>query len=60
MDIADVLELLEKRSREHKEKRDGGGRITSPEGRIAAQIHACVSEELDKVIAEIRERVAVA
>ncbi len=60
MDIAEVLELLERRSQEHKQRRDCRARIPSPEARIAAQIHASVAEELDKVIAEIRERMAVA
>ena len=60
MDIVEVLAMLEKRSKEHKERSACKAQTRTPEGRIAAQIHASVAEELDTLIAEIRERMAVA
>ena len=60
MDVGEVLALLEKRSEEHRRRCDSRARSRTPEGRIAAQIHASVAEELDSLIAEIREKMAVA
>ena len=60
MDVVEVLALLEKRSKEHRERCDSKARTRTPEGRIAAQIHASVAEELDALIVEIREKMAVA
>ena len=56
MDLEDVLELLEKRSQEHRERSECKIATRTPEGRIAAQIHASVAEELDRLIAEIHEK----
>jgi hypothetical protein len=60
MNVVEVLELLEKRSKEHKESSDCRALTRTPEGRIAAQIHSSIAEELDALVAEIRERMGVA
>lgn len=58
MSVGEVLALLEKRSKEHRERCDSRAQSRTPEGRIAVQIHASVAEELDSLIAEIREKMA--
>ena len=60
MDVGEVLALLERRSKEHRERCDSKARSRTPEGRIAAQVHASVAEELDSLIAEIREKMTIA
>jgi len=60
MDVAEILKLLEDHSKEHKERSKCKIAMRSPEGRIAAQIHASVAEELDGLIAEIHQKMAAA
>ncbi len=56
MEIEEILQLLEQRSKEHADRGNcmHAGMLT-PEARIALQIHSSIAKELDEIIFEIRQ-----
>jgi hypothetical protein len=56
MEIEEVLQLLEQRSKEHADRGNCmHAEMLTPEARIAFQMHSSIARELDEIIFEIRQ-----
>lgn len=57
MEIEEVLELLEQRSKEHADRGNcTHAEMLTLEARIALQMHSSIARELDEIISEVRQR----